>query len=150
MQYVIIIHKPNFFEVMATTGKKIGCKFSAEDFFIEWCGEALDSELYISPTLKPDNFARIHSPRSLDLEQYYDPEEINYVVDLLKDPIYFMASNLEFKSFEVLHQSLRIISEKTTAGECFIDNDFSTFLSVQDFVKKWDENPDWCWVNDFD
>jgi hypothetical protein len=141
MNYVILIHQPNFYELMASLSEQLSDKI-----FIRKYGENLESELYISQLLDLDQCVRIHSPTPLVLEDYYEPDEIEDVISLIRELDRCMTSNMEYRSYDILRQSLQIISENVE--ECYVDNDFSTILSVYDFMRKWENNPDWNWLND--
>jgi hypothetical protein len=143
MNYIILIHKPNFYEVMANLSEQLSERISIRKY-----GENLESELYISSLLDMDGCVRVHSPTVLVLEDYYEPDEIEDVISLIKEPDRFMISNMEYRNYDILRQSLEIISENVE--ECYIDNDFGTILSAYDFIKKWDDNPDWNWLKDLD
>ncbi|MGB3207306.1 MAG: hypothetical protein WBB28_20160, partial [Crinalium sp.] len=143
MNYIIIFHKPDFYELMLKIAGKISNQTSIRKY-----GEELESELYISSVLDRDQYVYIHSPRVLVVEECYDPCDVEEVLKLVKEPNKLMASNIEYKEYDILHEALQIISEN--AKECYIDNDFGTILSVCDFVKKWSDNPDWNWIYDLD
>ena len=91
---------------MASLSEKI-----EDDISIRKYGENLESELYISLSSDREQVVRIHSPESLVLEEYYDVEEIDDVINLIKEPKIFLTSNMEYRNFSILYQALVIIAE---------------------------------------
>jgi hypothetical protein len=142
MNYIIVIHKPNFFEVMGSLSEKLSNRVSIR----KW-GDELNSELYISPLSSSDRCIRIHSPEILVMEDYYDSDEIKDVTSLIKEPDKFMTSNMEYSDYGVLRDALQVICENV---ECYVDNDFGTILSACDFMDKWNSDPEWNWLYDLD
>lgn len=142
MNYIIVIHKPNFFEMMENLSEKLSDRVSIR----KW-GNGPSSELYISSLFDSDECVRIHSPEVLVMEEYYDYDEIENITSLIKEPNKFMTSNMEYGDYDILRKALQVICESV---ECYVDNDFGTVLSACDFMDKWNSNPEWNWLYDFD
>jgi hypothetical protein len=137
MVYILIIHPVNMLSLIkdeyvsgTTTWKASRCS---------------DREIIFKHTSVSDYHVRLELTTKL-LSEGSDFTEKEYLkfTELSNELEYTF---IKYSDTQSLYEVLSILSLHL---DFYIDNDFGTVLINHEFMKLWNKNPSWNWLNDFD